>query len=423
MASLFIGGLLLLLSFSQGLFLESDEAVFGRVSTSTLLQIEHFSVEASLHVEPGWKPVLENRSEPEVTPLGSRSLGFPWEPASPFASPQGLALNGPGGRSKVYLWRNLEWRAYPYEVPIVSFRFNPHNSKQALVTFQFGPKRYETQLIDYPENRIRWSIPSGPWSRFSWDGRSVLIGFFEKSNRLLVTTFSVDEEPSEQSLATYEEPDFQKVPEDVTTRSEALSDDGRDLPGDRVVLIWSKSHQVWFPRRDQLWVSDGFFWTLWHLSSQGWKRTQGGEGRLIPHFPDDFRIEDLQKKITLGFVEVRDEAPLSIRELDRSWDPLPKYSDRWFWKSMGAISYEGERWGSAQDIPATRWAEELREVYAGETRRVLQLRPELQSDLTQGPRLQLLEAHGKAWVWVGDQIYLINLLDTSTTRAVRAWFH
>jgi hypothetical protein len=24
---------------------------------------------------------------------------------------------------------------------------------------------------------------------------------------------------------------------------------------------------------------------------------------------------------------------------------------------------------------------------------------------------------------VGDQIYLINLLDTSTTRAVRAWFH
>ena len=181
MASLFIGGLLLLLSFSQGLFPESDEAVFGRVSTSTLLQIDDFSVEASLHVEPGWKPVLENRSEPEVTPLGSRSLGFPWEPTSPFASPQGLALNGPGGRSKVYLWRNLDWRAYPYEVPIVSFRFNPHNSKQALVTFQFGPKRYETQLIDYPENRIRWSIPSGPWSRFSWDGRSVLIGFFEKS--------------------------------------------------------------------------------------------------------------------------------------------------------------------------------------------------------------------------------------------------
>lgn len=90
---------------------------------------------------------------------------------------------------------------------------------------------------------------------------------------------------------------------------------------------------------------------------------------------------------------------------------------------MGAISYEGERWGSAQNIPVTRWAEELREVYAGETRRVLQLRPELQSDLMQGPRLQLLEAHGKAWVWVGDQIYLINLLDTSTTRAVRAWFH
>ncbi|MFM8430014.1 MAG: hypothetical protein ACKN95_03320, partial [Holophagaceae bacterium] len=91
-------------------------------------------------------------------------------------------------------------------------------------------------------------------------------------------------------------------------------------------------------------------------------------------------------------------------------------------KSTGAISYEGERWGSARAIPRTRWAEELREKYKAETQRVLQRRPELRSDLLQGPRLQLLEAHGKAWVWVGDEIYLLNLLDTSTTRAVRSWF-
>jgi len=422
MASLFIGGLLLLLSFAQGLFRENDEGIFKLTSESVMTQIDNFSVETSLYVEPGWKPILSNHYEPEMNPLGSRDFGLPWEPASVFSSPYGFPLNGPGGRSKVYLWKNLEWRTYSYEVPIVSFRFNPRNNKQALVTFQFGSKRYETQLIDYPENRIRWSIPSGPWSRFSWDGRSVLIGFFEKSNRLLVSTVSVDEDPRVRSLAAYEEPDFQKVPDDLVTRPERLSDDGRDLPGDRVTLIWSKFHQMWLPRSDQLWVCDGSFWTLWHLSSKGWKRTQGGAGLLTPQFPDYFRLVTPLKNDTLGMVNVDDKAPLSIRPVDPSEDPLPKYYDRWFWKSTGAISYDGERWGSARAIPRTRWAEELRKKYTGETQRVLQRRPELRSDLLQGPRLQLLEAHGKAWVWVGDEIYLLNLLDTSTTRAVRSWF-
>ncbi|MEZ0120212.1 MAG: hypothetical protein SGVNAXEH_000337 [Holophagaceae bacterium] len=422
MASLFIGGLLLLLSLAQGLFRKSDDLVFGRDTTPALLDIDNFSVEASLHLEPGWKPLFHKPQEPESEPLGSWGFGFPWESAAPFSSPHGFPLNGPGGRSKIYLWRNLEWRAYSYEAPIVSFRLNPSNNKQALVTFQFGLKRYETQLIDYPENRIRWSIPSGPWSRFSWDGRSVLIGFFEKSNRLLVSTWSIDEEPSEKSLAAYREPDFQRVPADLATRPDSLSDDGRDLPGNRIVLIWSKSHQMWFPRSDQLWVSDGSFWTLWHLNEQGWKRTQGGAGQLIPQFPDHFRLVTPLKNDTLGMVNVDEKAPLSIQKWDPSRDPLPQDSDRWFWKSTGAISYEGERWGSARAIPRTRWAEELREKYKAETQRVLQRRPELRSDLLQGPRLQLLEAHGKAWVWVGDEIYLLNLLDTSTTRAVRSWF-
>ena len=422
MASLFIGALLLLYSLAQGLFQRSDEVVMDSTSGSVWQQIENFTIEARLRLEPGWRPISPDGLEPESYPLGSLFFGLPWEPISPFSSPHGFAMNGPYGRSKVYLWRNLEWRVYPYEAPIVSFRLNPENNKQALITFQFAAHRYETQLIDYPENRTRWSIASGPWSRFSWDGRSVLIGFFEKRQRLLISTFSVNDEFSKSTLARYQEVGFQKMPEDIATEPEALSEDGQDLPGNRALLIWSKSHQLWFPHYDQLWVSDGSFWTLWHLDSSGWKRSQGGAGQLIPHFPLGFRIENPQTNTRLGFVHIDDQAPLSLRTLDRSLDELPRDADRWFWSSTGGISYEGHRWGSALSIAPTRWQDELKKAFASETRQALVLRPELQVNLREGPQVQLFEAHGKAWVWTGDQIYLLNLLETPTTRAVRAWF-
>ncbi len=409
------------MSFAQGFWGERSKTIFGTSEEPALLKIENLPIEATLTLERGWKPVFQNHAEPEIDPLGSRYFGFPWEPATPLASPNGLALNGPQGRSKIYLWKNLDWRTYTYEVPIVSFRFNPRNAKQALVTFQYGRNLYETQLIDYPENRVRWSTPSGPWSRFSWNGQSVLLGFFEKTNRLLVSSRSVDQSSPRSSLASYQEPDFQKVPKDVITLPQNLSETGQDFTGDRLMLIWSKSHQLWFPKGDQMWVSDGFLWTLWRLYPSGWKRTQGGAGRLTPHFPDYFLIQDTSSKIPLGYVEVADRAPLTIKDINLTLKSLPDDYDRWFWKSDGAVSYEGERWGSAKKIPPTLWIDELRKTYASETRRIISLRPELKPYLSQGPAVHVLESHGKAWVWVGDQIHLIKLLDTSTTRAVRAW--
>lgn len=422
-ASLFIAALLLLAAVVQAPRAPRSGGV-AKPDALTALSLESFEVVAEYRLEEGWVPRFQGTRDPDQPDPWPFEGGFgaPWEPASAYLGDQGFALNGPKGRSEVTLWRGLEWRHYRFDSPLVSARVHPQRPNRLLVTLQRGSEHFETRLLEVPEGRVLWSSDSGPWSRFSWDGRAVLLGLEDpqREDRLLVSVLRAEADPGPTTLAPWDEKGLPAAPRGWSLRQEQLWDDGQDLPGARVLVPWGETSRLWLPRRDRLWVAEAKAWTLWELEDGTWSRRETGPGQLEAHPPVGLGLS----RGPVGTAAPRETAPG-----DRpAWSPvdeqLPAWPDRdpaWYWREDGsALTAWDLRWnerGSA--LPRERQREALLNRFRGDWRTALSLRASVKGWLPRGPEVALREGQGSAWVWVGDRILLVRLQETERLRALK----
>lgn len=422
-ATLFIAAMLLLFAVVQAPRPVSAGGV-AAAETPAIMNLGGYETLAELRMEDGWAPRFQGTQDPDQSEAWPFEGGFgtPWEPASPYLGDQGLALNGPGGRSEVVLWRGLEWRRYRFDAPLCSARLDPVKGNRLLVTLQMGSTRFETRLLEVPEGRVIWSTQSGPWSRFSWDGKAALLGFFEKveargESSLLLSALPLESDLGEPTLAAWDEPALPLPTRGVVTKLEALSDDGRDLPGARLDLPWHAGDRLWFPRSHRLWHGGVQGWTAWSLEGGRWRREATGPGLLAAHPPQ--RMALAAPRPDEGMV--RRTSPLA----SVAWAPVaedslpwPAWDAAWAWRENGAFDAWDQRWNEST-LPPERQRQALFEAYRPEWRTALSLRASVKGWLPRGPEVAVREPLGAAWIWVGDRVLLVRLVEVERVRTLK----
>ena len=385
--------------------------------------MESFETLAEYRLLDGWAPRFQGAQDPDQDKAWPYCGGFetPWEPASAYLSDQGLALNGPRGKSEVVIWRGLEWRHYRFDAPIASARLDPHKGNHLLVTLMLSANRFETRLMEVPEGRVLWATDSGPWSRFSWDGRAVLLGMRPPApdSALLLATLPVDGAIGATTLAPWDEKGLPAPAKAWPTHPEQLWDDGKDLPGACLLVPWRTGGKLWFPRQDRLWISSGDAWTLWELKEGLWQRMATGAGSLSAQPPLRMGLLVTPKKQE---AVLRQTSPLDKAE----WETLadapqwPDYDPAWTWwdKDLAATAWN-QRWGGdAKALPPERQREVLLRALRPEWRTAYDLRASVRGWVPDGPEVALREAAGVAWAWVGDRVVLVRLPPTERLKSV-----
>ncbi|MBI4912798.1 MAG: hypothetical protein HY823_08665 [Acidobacteria bacterium] len=423
-ATLFIAALLLLVAVVQAPRSPKSGGVAAAPGGGSALTLESFEVVAEARLEEGWAPRFRGTRDPDQPDPWPFEGGFgaPWEPASPYLWDQGLALNGPRDRSEVILWRGLEWRHYRFDVPLVSARIHPRRLNRLLVTLQAGPLRFETRLLEIPEGRVLWSVDSGPWSRFSWDGATVLIGLQDPQDpeRLLLSSLPLEGEPPSNSLSPWDEKSLPPPPRGWPLLPDALWDDGKDLPGARILTPFSMEDRMWMPTRDRLWIQTSPGWTLWGLEGSHWRRQAAGPGLLAAQPP---RRMGLVRSGPSGDPE-RATSPLE----QARWTTLPPgapswpaYDPSWVWRDdRSACTAWDLRWAEGSPVlPREQQREALLKRFRGDWRAARGLRASVKGWLPAGPELALREGAGAAWVWVGDRVVLVKLPEGERLRQIR----
>lgn len=420
-ATLFIAAMLVLLAVVQAPRAREQGGVAISEATPAL-SLETFETIAEYRLLDGWAPRFQGTRDPDQAAPWPFAGGFeaPWEPASPFLGNQGFAMNGPDGRSEIVMWRGLEWRRYRFDVPIASARLDPARGTRLLVTLARGRGRFETRLMEVPEGRVLWSSDSGPWSRFSWDGKAALFGLASPTaeSGWLLTSLPTEGDLGPQSLAAWNEPELPSPPRGTLMRVEQLWDDGKDLPGHRLFAQLRAGSRLWFPTEDRLWISHQETWTLWNLEDGAWKRAAVGVGTLAAQPP-------LRMGLHLPGDKGRQVSPL--REAEWTEVPLdtpawPDYDAAWTWKAEDAAFTAWDlRWGKgAEDFPKERQRQGLVRNYRSEWRAASSLRASVRGWLPEGPDIGLREAAEVAWVWVGDRVLLVKLQTSDRPRKIKA---
>ena len=418
-ASLFIAAMLLLFAVVQAPRPVSAGGVTAAESPA-IMNLGGYETQSEYRLIDGWAPRFQGAQDPDQPDAWPFEGGFgtPWEPASPYLADQGLALNGPGGRSEVVLWRGLEWRHYRFDAPLCSARLDPAKGNRLLITLQMGPARFETRLLEVPEGRVLWSAQSGPWSRFSWDGKAVLVGLFEPAEpKLLLSALPLDGDPGEATLAPWDEPDLPSAPKGIATKVQALSEDGQDLPGLRLEIPWRAGDRVWMPRGDRLWHGGAQGWTLWGLEGMRWRRLAVGPGVLNAHPP--LRMALVEPLPGEGMVRKRSSlAKADWAEVASDALPWPAWDAAWAWRENGAFDAWDQRWNESA-LPPERQRQALFESYRAEWRSAMGLRASVKGWLPRGPEIALREPFGMAWIWVGDRVLMIRLVEVERVRILR----
>ncbi len=420
-ATLFIAGMLLLVAVVQA-FKPPREGGVALDPAVLSLNLESFETLADLRLEDGWAPRFIGAQDPDQWESWPPEGGFgtPWEPASPYMGDQAVALNGPEGRSEVALWRGLEWRHYRFDAPLASARLDPARHNRLLVTLHLGRGRFQTKLLEVPEGRVLWAADSGPWSRFSWDGKAVLLGLADPAQplRLLLTALPTEGEWPEGTLAPWDEVDIPAPPRGWITGAADLWDDGKDLPGPKLLTPWRPGSRLWMPRWDRLWISAEGTWTLWRLRDGAWTRQATGPGVLAAQPPSQMSalapsLEGAQR--LLGGIDAAEWNAVPV-ELA----PWPAYDAAWLWRKSGAVTPWDLRWNeSLEPLPKETQRQSLHSAYRAEWSAASHLRTSVRGWLPAGPQVALRELSGVAWVWVGDRVLLVRLAGTDRLRQLK----
>ncbi len=420
-ATLFIAGMLMLVAVVQA-FKPARQGGVAPDAAAVSLGFDSFETITDLRLEDGWAPKFIGTQDPDQWESWPPEGGFgtAWEPASPFMADQALALNGPGGRSEVALWRGLEWRHYRFEAPLASARLDPTKGNRLLVTLNLGRERFETRLMEIPEGRVLWATESGPWSRFSWDGKAVLMGLSDpiQPGRLLLTSLPVDGDVGDKSLAPWDEDEMPGPPRGWATRNEQLWDDGKDLPGQRLLIPWRVGDRLWMPRKDCLWTSSEGVWSLWRVRDGAWHREASGPGVLAAQPPRQMGLVALSPDGATRSWTGMNEADWILLQKDQP--PWPAYDAAWLWRGNGALTAWDLRWGTDDPtLPKEHQREALIRAYRSEWRAASHLRASVRGWLATGPQVALREINGVAWVWVGDRVLLVRLAGTERLHLIK----
>jgi hypothetical protein len=421
-ASMFIAAMLMLLAIVQAP--RSTREGGAVVDTSAAAQtMDTFETLAEYRLRDGWAPRFQGAVDPDQEqpwPYGG-GFGTPWEPASAYLADQGLALNGRDGHSEVVLWRGLEWRHYRFDDPIASARLDPAKGNRLLVTLTLGKGRFETRLMEIPEGRVLWATDSGPWSRFSWDGRAVLLGLRapQPEDALLLATFPAEADRPESTLAPWDEKDLPPPPRGWATRQEQLWDDGKDLPGARILTPWQPGARMWFPTKDKLWVATGNQWTLWTLDAGTWRRQATGAGQLTAQPPLRMALIVPGRKGEPAVRKTTRTDRAEWTDLPAEAEPWPDYDPAWAWwgEDLAATTWD-QRWGKGS-LPPERQRQALLRAYRPEWRTARGLRSSVKSWIPDGPEIALRETVEAAWVWVGERAILVRLQPTLRLKSVK----
>jgi len=270
---------------------------------------------------------------------------------------------------------------------------------------------------------VLWAVDSGPWSRFSWDGRSVLLGLIppRPEEALLLAALPAEGDRPPTTLAPWDEKDLPAPPRAWPTHQEQLWDDGQDLPGARLMVPWPAGARLWFPSRDKLWVATGAQWTLWALDAGTWRRQAGGSGQLTAQPPLRMALTIPGKK---GEPPSRQLSPLDQAD----WSPVPEdlppwptYDPAWAWwdKDRAATAWD-QRWGKpAPELPPERQRQALLRAFRPEWRTARELRASVKGWIPDGPETALREVSEVAWVWVGDRAILVRLQTTLRLKSLK----
>ena len=421
-ATLFIAAMLVLLAVVQAPRSREQGGV-ALTAAPAALSMESFETIAEYRLLDGWAPRFQGTRDPDQAEPWPYAGGFeaPWEPASPFMGDQGFAMNGPTGRGEILMWRGLEWRRYRFDAPICSARLDPVRGNRLLVTLALGRDHFETRLMEVPEGRVLWSSDSGPWSRFSWDGKAALFGLPSPTleSGWLLTTLPLEGDPAPPTLAPWDEPGQPLPPKGSLIRVDQLWDDGKDLQGPRLFVLLPKGSRIWYPTRDRLWVSSGNTWMLWGLEEGIWRRLGSGAGTLVAHPPLQMGRLSASKALTLRALSPLTE--LDWKEVPGEAETWPPYDAAWAWKAEdGALTAWDQRWGKGMEgFPKEQQRQGLVAAYRSEWRAASNLRASVRGWLPEGPDLALRESAEVAWVWVGDRVLLVRLHASDRLRKVR----
>ncbi|MDP1831674.1 MAG: hypothetical protein Q8K67_06425, partial [Geothrix sp.] len=98
--------------------------------------------------------------------------------------------------------------------------------------------------------------------------------------------------------------------------------------------------------------------------------------------------------------------------------PWPAGDAAWVWRENGAFDAWDQRWNESA-LPPERQRQALSESYRSEWRAALGLRASVKGWLPRGPEIALREPLGAAWIWVGDRVLLVRLVDVERVGVLR----
>jgi hypothetical protein len=158
-------------------------------------------------------------------------------------------------------------------------------------------------------------------------------------------------------------------------------------------------------------------WIAWGKVGGVWRRLATGPGQLDAHPPREMGLTEPDRESGM----VRRVSPL-----DRvAWAPVPAeapawpaWDAAWVWMEGGAVDAWDDRWQTVP-LPPERQRRALLDAYRPEWRAATRLRASVKGWLPKGPEVALREVQGTAWVWVGDRVLLVRLVEVERIRTLR----
>lgn len=420
-ASMFIAAMLILLAFVQAPKSIKDGGIFA-TKDSAMLCMDSFETVAEYRLQDGWAPRFQGTKDPDKDQAWPYVGGFgtPWEPASAYLADQGFAMNGPNKQSEVVIWKSMEWRHYRFNAPLVSARLDPIKSKLLLITLMVANNKFETRLIRLSDGQLLWSIESGPWSRFSWDGQAVIFGLYPIKNKakLQLVTIQTTAIDLKEALNNLYNQSISFLSKNDSLKREQLIGNKNTL-GVHVSIPWRSGARIWFPYKNKLWVSVGNVWSFWTLNENKWCCDATGLGELYAQPPIKMGLIAHDRKLNSIARKTSSLNQVNWKAVPTDLKKWPTYDPAWTWWSDDFASTAwGLQWGKISNLLEEHQREALVKENRSEWITVSRLRASVRGWLPIGPEVALREPYGAAWVWVGNKVLLKKLIPSSRLTSI-----